>query len=132
MAGGVDAGQVDFVILLEGFEHGIEEFEVAVILIAGESFPAGEFAFVVDEPAGRREALRVDDDRLWPGFFEGEARELLHGSAVAVEGEDEGRRFRGGGIGGVDEGFAGDAVDRPLAGGRPLSGLKRSGGEEHD
>jgi hypothetical protein len=63
MPGRIDAPRIDLVVALERGQNRIEEFEVAVRLLAGAVLPAGLFTFGIGQSAGRVQALHIDDDR---------------------------------------------------------------------
>ena len=112
MAGGEDALGVDFVVLFEVGDRGIEEFQISVFLSACGVLPAGLFAFGVGELAGGVEALEIDGDGLGHVLVHGEAAGCIErGAAVAVPDEDDGGGSFFGGGRGVDEAAACDAID---------------------
>jgi hypothetical protein len=116
VTGGVNPLFIDFVFGFERGEHGVEEFEISVLLVAGRFLPAGSFAFGVCELSWGVESLHVDADGFGPFGVEMKlSGSVAHVAAVSVETEDD-----RGGRGGCrrrdcDEGFTWDAVDGPLA-----------------
>lgn len=112
MAGNENLVGVGMMFFNKGLQHGVEEMEIAVLIVADGFLPAGAFAFGVDDGFGG-EALGIDGDGAGPEGLEGEfARGELRCGTVAMKGEDDGR----GSVGvwrEIDQCFAGDAVDLP-------------------
>ncbi len=97
----VDASLVHIVVLADGGKCRVEEFHVAVILIAGASLPAGALSFRINF-GWRVDALHVNDDRFRPDRLDvHRAGNVFHVPAMAVEDKHQrraarlGRRRRG-------------------------------------
>ena len=114
VAGAIDLFVVDLGLGAGRLEDGVEEFQVAVTLIAGGFLPAVFQALRVGESAGGGQTLQVDDDSLRPLAVQGEGtRRLLSGAAMTVEDEDEWRGLGSRAGGNREQAAAGDAVNLP-------------------
>ena len=106
---------VDRTLLLQIRQNRIKELDVPVATVADRRLPAGMTAFLVDEWADGRQALRVNQNRSGIGLVEGPTTHGLRRiTAMPVPAEDHGqRRLRIGGN--ADERGALGAIDRPGA-----------------
>ena len=127
MARGVNAFGVHTIILLKARQHRVEEFQVAVALIADRLLPAGFRAFRISEPPRRVETLHVNPHRLRPARVKTEAaRDRVHRTAVSVKNKHDWRevcpRLRRC----VHQRFARDALHGPLPARRWVIGAVRN------
>src|SRR5436305_2826270 len=62
----VNAVLVDRIIMFQGFQHHIEEFQITITLFPKRKLPAGLRALRIGQSPGSRQPLRVNDDRFRP------------------------------------------------------------------
>src|SRR6266568_9307970 len=112
MAGGEDAFGIDFVNFFEARKHSVEEFQVAVLLIADGLLPARRFAFRVSQFSRRVQTLHINRDGFGPMTVHGEhSGRVLRATAVTMKDENYGSRLFFSGWRNVRERFAGDSFD---------------------
>ena len=113
MAGAINPFRVYLIILIEPREHGVEEFKIAISLVAGGGLPAGQFSLRIGKLTGSVQPLHINRNGLRPLFVHGESvRRIIRGTAVTVKDENH-RREVGFGISGrINQRCAYHAIDR--------------------